>query len=101
MKLLESQFNRLAANPGDKRLIKQLAVEFGAEATRADVAKIREYRVYAASALRQIENLPVNEETIYVTGALHALLDAAACAEESWRFFIERKAEEEENGERE
>lgn len=94
MTLLESQFERLADNPGDKLLLKQLAVDFGAKATRTEPLKIRDYRVFAAKALGKIEKLPKNEDTIYVIGALHALLDAAACAEDSHRYKDELKATE-------
>ena len=79
--LLASQFERLANNPGDKRLLKQLSVEFGSMAVRQPPELIREFRIMAAAALRKLEEAAETNESIYAQGVLSALLDAGACAE--------------------
>ncbi len=81
-KLLHSQFDRLARNPADTRLLKQLAVEFGSAVIRGRPEWLREYRVAAAAALREIEKSQ-GDSAVYARGVLCGLLDAAGCAEET------------------
>lgn len=82
--ILQSQFDRLARNPGDARLLKQLAAEFGSAVVRSRPEALRHFRLAAASALRSVEVMkPETPGAVYTSGALAALLDAAGCAEES------------------
>lgn len=91
--LLQSQFDRLSHNPGNTRLLKQVAVEFGSAVVRSRPESLRHYRVAAATALRAIEETkPETPELMYARGVLSALLDAAVCAEET--LTAEREREE-------
>lgn len=85
--LLQQQFERLGRNPGDSRLLKQLAVALGAALIRSRPEAIRAYRVAAASALRACEE--AKAET--TSAALAALFDTAASAEEALTAERERE----------
>ncbi|HEV3386331.1 MAG TPA: winged helix DNA-binding protein [Gemmata sp.] len=90
--LLKSQFDRLARDPRDTRLLKQLAVELGSSVVRSRPEWLRHYRLAAASALRVIEVIkPETKEITFARGVLSALLDAAGCAEETLTSEQERE----------
>lgn len=91
MNLLESQFERLVKNPNDKKLLKQLSVEFGSKAVKGVPEAIREFRILAASALKKLEeNLIETNNIIYAKAVLSALLDSSACAEDAAQRKLER-----------
>jgi hypothetical protein len=93
--LLRGQFDRLARNPSDTRLLAQLSAELGATLTHAYLSdnpqRIREYRVLAAGALKAIQGQR-SEAASRAATAIDALLTVSDVAETGLSNEIERRA---------
>ena len=79
--LLRQQFERLARDPSDSRLLKQLACELGATLVRRQPEAIEAYRNAASLALRACEEAGA----VAVCAALTVMIDAATTAWEATR----------------
>lgn len=88
--LTKSICDLVAKDPFSDPDRKRLSVEVGSVLSRGDVDVIRDWRVAMASALRTIEDT-WGDRAPLATGVLHALLDAAACSEEYWRYVQEQQ----------
>lgn len=89
-RLLQGQFERLTLNPGDKKLLTQLATEAGSFVGRS-LDHIRQFRGFAGRAFIALSGRkPETPDVVFAMGVLVALVDVAMSAEGFLQARIDR-----------